>query len=89
VISGGVTIFSNGVRVSWVLVNRVVFVSHEFQQSFFFEDVRGATSRVANSFSFDFGAGIGGCGSASGFGFGVTQSRRIGVDGKPDTGGEN
>ena len=75
---GGVTIFCNGVRVSGVLVNGVVFVSHESYQSFLFERANGSTGRWASIFCFGFWAGTACWGGASRVGFAVTESRGIG-----------
>ena len=64
----GETIFSNIVRVSGVLISGVVFVSHEFYQSFLSEDANGSIGRWASIFRFGFGSGTGGWGGASGGG---------------------
>jgi hypothetical protein len=85
--NGVVTIFSNGVRVSGVLVNGVVFVSHEFYQSFLFERANGSSGRWASNFGFGFWIGIGGWGGARGVGFGVTESSGIGAGGESLTRG--
>jgi len=63
---GAATIFCNGVRVSGVLVNGVVFVSHEFYQAFLSEEANGWIRRWASIFRFGFGSGIGCWSGASG-----------------------
>jgi hypothetical protein len=84
---GGVTIFCNAVRVSGVLVNGVVFVSHESYQSFLFERANGSTGRWASSSGFGFWVWIGGWGGARRIGSGVTESRGIGAGGEALAGG--